>query len=129
MSSSPELHRSPRLAAFQAARVYRPEEHLSPKADCHNWCLTTSLTSGEAMNSTLAMIIRGRLAFKAVSISSGLTYRMRDIRIFSIGWMTATYQMSSKSVDAVLVAVAHELLGNGGQRTDDNNCRACESQI
>ena len=43
--------------------------------------------------------------------------------------MTATYQMSSKSVDAVLVAVAHELLGNGGQRTDDYNCRACESQI
>ena len=73
MSSSPELHRSPRLATFQAARVYRPEEHLSPKADCHNWCLTTSLTSGEAMNSTLAMIIRGRLAFNAVSISSGLT--------------------------------------------------------
>ena len=31
MSSSPELHQSPRLAAFQAARVYRPEEHLSPK--------------------------------------------------------------------------------------------------
>ena len=43
--------------------------------------------------------------------------------------MTATYQMSSKSVDAVLVAVAHELLSNGGQRTDDNNCQACESQI
>ena len=37
--------------------------------------------------------------------------------------------MSSKSVDAVLAAVAHELLGNGGQRTDDYNCRACESQI
>ena len=54
---------------------------------------------------------------------------MRDIRIFSIGWMTAAYQMSSKSVDAELVAVAHELLGNGGQRTDDYNCRACESQI
>ena len=74
MSSSPGLHQSPRLAAFQAERVYRPEEHLSPKADCHNWSLTTSLTSGEAMNSTLAMIIRGRLAFKAISISSGLTY-------------------------------------------------------
>ena len=71
MSSSPELHQSPRLAAFQAARVYRPEEHLSPKADCHNWCLTTSLTSGET---TLAMIIRGRLDFKVVSNSSGLTW-------------------------------------------------------
>ena len=47
---------------------------------------------------------------------------MQDITIFSIGWMTATYQMSSKSVDAVLVAVAHELLGNGGQRADDHNC-------
>ena len=46
---------------------------------------------------------------------------MRDIRIFSIGWMTATYQMSSKSVDAVLAAVVDELLGNGGQRADDNN--------
>ena len=74
MSSSPELHRSPRLADIQAARVYRPEEHLSPKADCHNWSLTTSLTSGEAMNSTLAMIIWGRLDFKVVSNSSGLTW-------------------------------------------------------
>ena len=34
--------------------------------------------------------------------------------------MTATYQMSLNSVDAVLVAVAHELLGNGGQRADDH---------
>ena len=37
--------------------------------------------------------------------------------------------MSSKSVDAVLAAVVDELLGNGGQRADDNNRRACESRI
>ena len=37
--------------------------------------------------------------------------------------------MSSKSVDAVLATVVHELLGNGGQRAGDNNRWACESQI
>ena len=55
------------------------------------------------MNSTLAMIIRVRLDFKVVS-----QFLRLDL-------------MYSKSVDAVLAAVVHELLGNGGQRADDNN--------
>ena len=39
------------------------------------------------------------------------------------------YTPDTAGVDALLGAALGGLLSNGGRRTDDNNCRACESQI
>ena len=91
---------------------------------------------GKSLQARRASLTKGRLP-QLVSDYKSYLWRGYELHIGndhsgSIGFQSSLKfldLMSSKSGDAVLAAVVHELLGNGGQRADDNNRWACESQI